>query len=67
MVFPLRDTNPARRMPVMTWTLIALTTGVYVLEVLLHPEHLAQIACYLSDLAAKTLYSGTQTSSAYHP
>jgi len=54
-------------MRVMTWTLIALTTGVYVLEVLLHPEHLAQIACYLSDLAAKTLYSGTQTSAAYHP
>ena len=49
MLFPLRDVNPARHRPVMTWTLIALTSAVYVFEAVVHPEHLQQIA-YLFGL-----------------
>ena len=44
MLFPLRDLNPTRRRPTMTWTVIGVTSAVYGLEVLLHPEHLQEIA-----------------------
>lgn len=44
MLFPLRDDNPTRRRPVMTWTLIAVTSAVYVFEAAVHPDHLRQIA-----------------------
>lgn len=53
MLFPLRDTNPTRHRPVMTWTLIAVTSAVYVLEALLHPEHLQQIAYLFGIVPAR--------------
>lgn len=53
MLFPLRDDNPTRRRPVMTWTLIAITSGVFVVEAVLHPEHLQQIAYLFGIVPAR--------------
>jgi len=53
MLFPLRDTNPTRHRPAMTWTLIAVTSAVYILEVSLHPEHLRQFAYLFGIVPAR--------------
>lgn len=53
MLFPLRDLNPTRRRPAMTWTLIVITSTVYALEVLLHPEHLQQLAYLFGIVPAR--------------
>ena len=53
MLFPLRDTVSTRRRPVMTLTLIAVTSGVYVFEAFLHPEHLEQIAYLFGIVPAR--------------
>jgi membrane associated rhomboid family serine protease len=52
-MFPLRDNIPTRRRPVMTWTLMAVTSGVYLLESLLHPEHLQEIAYLFGIVPAR--------------
>lgn len=58
MLLPLRDTNPLRRRPVATWTLIALTSGVYRFEVLLHPRHLQEVAYLFGIVPARYSHPG---------
>ena len=53
MLFPLRDLNPTRRRPLMTWAIAAVTSAVYFLEVLLHPEHLQQLAYLFGIVPAR--------------
>ena len=52
-MFPLRDNIPTQRRPVMTWTLIAVTSAVYLVEVLVHPQHLEQIAYLFGIVPAR--------------
>src|SRR5512138_21131 len=52
-MFPLRDNIHRRRRPVMTWTLIAITSVVYAVEALLHPDHLQQIAYLFGIVPAR--------------
>jgi membrane associated rhomboid family serine protease len=53
MLFPLRDTLLTRHRPVMTWSLIVATVGVYVFEALSHPQHLEQIAYLFGIVPAR--------------
>jgi membrane associated rhomboid family serine protease len=58
MLFPLRDLNPTRRRPLMTWAIVAITSAVYFLEVLLHPEHLQQLAYLFGIVPARYSHPG---------
>jgi membrane associated rhomboid family serine protease len=52
-MFPLRDNIRTRRRPVMTWAIIAVTSAVYVIEALVHPQHLQQIAYLFGIVPAR--------------
>jgi membrane associated rhomboid family serine protease len=42
-MFPIRDLNPTRRLPILTWTLIAANVLVFLWEVSLPPEQLQSV------------------------
>lgn len=43
MLFPLRDTIKPNRRPAMTWSIVAVTSAVFVFEFSLQPQHLKAI------------------------
>ena len=53
MFFPLRDINPTVRRPVMTWTLIAITSVVFLFEFTVHPDHLRELAYLFGIVPAR--------------
>ena len=53
MFFPLRDTNPTARRPVMTWALIGITSAVFLIEFSIHPQHLKEIAYLFGIVPAR--------------
>jgi len=53
VLFPLRDRNPTHHRPLMTWALIAVTSAAYLLEVVVHPDHLQQIAYLFGIVPAR--------------
>jgi len=53
VLFPLRDINPTRHRPVMTWALIGVTAAVYVFQAFVHPDHLQQIAYLFGIVPAR--------------
>jgi membrane associated rhomboid family serine protease len=42
-MIPIRDTIPSRRTPVMTWSLIAINTAVFLYQLTLGPEELQRL------------------------
>ena len=52
-MIPIRDTIPSRRTPVVTWTLIAVNTAVFLCELMLGPVLLERLTYLLGVIPAR--------------